>query len=178
MSERNAEIVRLHVEEELTLTLTEIGLRLGLTRERVRQIVKKYYGETLTWSRRAQARRERDAAKLAARLERKRYRASIEFYRDRSIVGEDGCWIWQGTCLPTGYGRTSGNRGSGYAHRGAWETANGRPVSDGFFVCHSCDVPSCVNPAHLFVGTCKDNVRDSISKGRFRPWGHPRKEAA
>lgn len=39
-AERNAEFVRLHVEERLTLTA--IGERFGISRERVRQIVRKH----------------------------------------------------------------------------------------------------------------------------------------
>jgi len=50
-------------------------------------------------------------------------------------------------------------------HRYAWAVANG-PIPDGMCVCHRCDVRLCVNPAHMFIGTQADNMRDMVQKGR------------
>ncbi len=77
-----------------------------------------------------------------------------------------GCWLWRGTVLNTGYGQLSINGKRVYAHRVAWERING-PIPSGLLVCHKCDVRNCVNPAHLFLGTYKDNTQDAIVKGRI-----------
>lgn len=52
------------------------------------------------------------------------------------------------------------------AHVLAWELANGRAVPKGLFVCHRCDVPACIEPAHLFLGTPRENNEDRDRKGR------------
>jgi HNH endonuclease len=51
------------------------------------------------------------------------------------------------------------------AHRAMWILANG-PIPGGAFVCHVCDVKTCVNPAHLFLGDALQNMRDMAAKGR------------
>jgi hypothetical protein len=53
------------------------------------------------------------------------------------------------------------------AHRIAWVMAFG-VIENGLYVLHSCDNRPCVNPAHLFLGTQKDNINDMIRKGRQR----------
>ena len=84
----------------------------------------------------------------------------------------DGCWEWAG-CRSKGYGKIALGLESGLpkgkrvvkAHRVSWLIHFG-PIPDGLFVCHRCDNPPCVRPDHLYLGTCADNSRDMIRKGR------------
>ena len=77
-----------------------------------------------------------------------------------------GCILWTGKRDKDGYGTLSWQKQPRRAHRMAWEIAHG-PIPAGLFVCHTCDVPSCVNPDHLFLGTPADNMRDRDRKGRL-----------
>lgn len=80
----------------------------------------------------------------------------------------DGCWLWTGqkrNDKDGGYGLIKIDRRLTRAHRVSYETYKG-PIPDGLFVCHTCDVPLCVNPDHLFVGTLQENNYDMYKKGR------------
>lgn len=77
----------------------------------------------------------------------------------------DGCWLWKDIVGSHGYGSLSFRMGRLLAHRVSYELFNG-DIPKGYFVLHKCDNRKCVNPAHLFTGTQKDNVEDMESKGR------------
>ena len=78
-----------------------------------------------------------------------------------------GCWLWTGYRRTTGYGRIGFRGRIDYAHRVAWVVAKGE-IPDGMCVLHKCDNPACVRPAHLWLGTQRENMIDKGRKGRSR----------
>lgn len=92
-----------------------------------------------------------------------------DFWSRARIKGAHQCWVWCGG----NYGRYGSFQFRGktsLAHRIAI-FATGGEIPDGWCVCHKCDNAKCVNPAHLFVATQKDNMWDMIRKGRGRHGG-------
>ena len=67
--------------------------------------------------------------------------------------------------MPNGYGQIRADGKTAYAHRIAWELANG-PIPAGAYVLHTCDNRRCVNPAHLWLGSYLDNINDMNAKLR------------
>lgn len=76
-----------------------------------------------------------------------------------------GCHLWTKGITGAGYPNFWDGSHKLGAHRFAWSLVNG-PIPKGLQICHRCDTPLCVNPAHLFLGTHKDSAVDSIRKNR------------
>lgn len=110
------------------------------------------------------------------------YDAVVLAHIKSKIIIDDktGCWLWQGFIFPrvplkSGKGKGKVSKGGygaiGYrgrnlgVHRVMWMLHNG-PQPKGMHVCHTCDVRHCVNPAHLWLGTNRENITDMTRKGR------------
>lgn len=84
---------------------------------------------------------------------------------------DGGCWVWIGSQTKKMYGTINmildGKKTTVRAHVYAWQLANNHIIqSSNLQVCHICDHPYCVNPAHLFLGTAQDNMSDKVAKNR------------
>ncbi|MCK5341972.1 MAG: HNH endonuclease [Candidatus Heimdallarchaeota archaeon] len=94
-------------------------------------------------------------------------KALDRFWEKVNIKGPDECWDWIAKHKVGRYGRFHLNNKDEMAHRFSWVIHNGQ-IPEEMDVLHHCDNPSCVNPAHLFLGTHQDNMRDALRKGRLQ----------
>lgn len=90
-----------------------------------------------------------------------------QFAASLAHVPGSECLVWTKGLTGNGYGRLVVGGQRVRAHRYAWEMTHG-PIPTGFCVLHACDVPTCVNVKHLFLGTHADNARDRDTKKRGR----------
>jgi len=97
-------------------------------------------------------------------------RSTIDRFHDGYIPEPNSsCWLFFLSWDKDGYGGIMVRGGKRLkriqAHRLSWQIHRG-PIPNGLIICHTCDLPCCVNPDHLFLGTYSDNALDSLRKGR------------
>lgn len=83
----------------------------------------------------------------------------------KKIEKSEGCWKWKACIHSNGYGGFTILRKEMPPHRLSWILHKGSIPKD-HWVLHKCDNRTCSNPEHLFLGDVRDNVSDSIAKGR------------
>jgi hypothetical protein len=95
-----------------------------------------------------------------------------EIYSSINIIND--CWIWNkkkriDPRYPNrfDYGIILIGSEEIAAHRLSYDLFINDIEEDKNIICHRCDVPSCINPNHLFAGTQKENIQDAVSKGRM-----------
>jgi hypothetical protein len=102
--------------------------------------------------------------------------APTRFATKHRLDKKSGCWLWTGAVSTNRYGQFHDGERCVGAHHYSWRLHRG-PITQGMYVCHKCDVPTCVNPEHLFLDTPSGNQRDMVKKGRGRAgrpeWRHP-----
>lgn len=95
-------------------------------------------------------------------------RIIIDHFWENYKEDENGCWIWKKCIHISGYGNLRVEGKTKKAHRVSFELKNG-PIPEGMDVLHKCDVRSCINPDHLYLGTDKENAQDREDRGRGEP---------
>lgn len=95
-----------------------------------------------------------------------------EGYFWKKVRKTSTCWLWIGGVSSRGYGnfayKEKGKVINNRAHRFAFTLTKGK-IPQNLFVCHRCDIPLCVRPAHLFLGNAQENALDMVRKGRANP---------
>lgn len=81
-------------------------------------------------------------------------------------INENSCFVCTSHYVDRyGYVRCSMYGEKVRIHRLVYEECFGE-IPEGMMIRHKCDNRSCINPEHLEIGTCKDNVDDMFKRKR------------
>lgn len=92
------------------------------------------------------------------------------FFAKVKIGSWQECWEWQGGRAKSGHGRFWFDASMKPSHRLMYRHCWGE-IPEGWFICHHCDNPPCVNPLHIYAGTPADNTNDMHRRKRVSRTG-------
>jgi hypothetical protein len=84
----------------------------------------------------------------------------------RYVEKTSSCWMWKGYTDKDGYGTIKNGHTTLRAHRVSFKIHHGQ-IDENKLILHTCNNPSCVNPAHLYQGDQYDNMKDRIDSGNY-----------
>lgn len=87
---------------------------------------------------------------------------------------DNGCKLWPHSLNGGGYGSAYFDRKHHSIHRLSYELFKGKIIV-GNIICHTCDIPRCVNPSHLYSGNHADNYKDAVERGLIKKKPGPEK---
>lgn len=92
--------------------------------------------------------------------------SAVEYFAAKSEKVSNGCIEWRGPKGGAGYGHCPPRYKLGnYVHRAVATLVYG-PIPAGMVVRHHCDNKKCINAEHLAIGTQRENVLDTVRRGR------------
>lgn len=88
----------------------------------------------------------------------------IERFKSKLFKTDSGCWEMRTHVDKDGYPLIWFADNNMRGAQVSYVIFHKKPLTG--IICHTCDNPACVNPAHLFMATSKINTRDMLSKKR------------
>lgn len=92
------------------------------------------------------------------------WKGSVEERFWSYVFKTENCWFWIGSCNSDGYGSIKVNKVTAKAHVLSYELHFGKQ-EEGVHILHTCDIPQCVRPDHLYTGSHLNNMRDRAARG-------------
>lgn len=89
--------------------------------------------------------------------------AAARFWAKVKKSSSHECWLWQARLVRSGHGSFWFNGKTRTAHVFSWMLAHDKRPN--MHILHKCGKAACVNPQHLYEGTQKQNIQDSVAHG-------------
>ena len=108
-------------------------------------------------------------------------KAWVKTFMSKIKQKKNGCWEWQGSLDPDGYGRfhvkkhhETGTGRNFFAHRMSYFIHCKDYITPDELILHQCNNRLCCNPDHFHIGSHNDNMDDLRKSGNVAGERNPR----